>query len=104
MAEPFRNLAWDDFRLVKAIAERTGRDIQILSGAEEAHYATLGVISGFYRPKGLVGDMGGGSLEVAEIADDRVGTGSVSLPLGALPVQALLVKGRGDAKSAEVRS
>ena len=42
--------------------------------------------------------MGGGSLEVAEVADDRVGTHSVSLPLGALPVQALLAKAGDSAK------
>ena len=39
----------------------------MLSGAEEARFAGLGVISGFYRPTGLVGDMGGGSLEVIEV-------------------------------------
>ena len=38
-------------------------------------------------PVGLVGDMGGGSLEVAEALDDRVGERWVSLPLGALPVR-----------------
>ena len=85
-------------RLVAAIAEEAGFTVRVLSGTEEAHYAALGVVAGFYRPTGLIGDMGGGSLEVAEIADNRVGTSSVSLPLGALPVQALLSKGRGDAK------
>ena len=53
------------------------------------------MISGFYRPTGLVGDMGGGSLEVVEVIDDRVGERSVSLPLGALPVQSLLAQARG---------
>src|SRR3954468_22907898 len=79
-------------QLIKAIKKRTGRDIQILSGSEEAHYATLGVISGFFRPKGLVGDMGGGSLEVAEALEDHVGERSVSLPLGALPVEAMMAE------------
>jgi exopolyphosphatase/guanosine-5'-triphosphate,3'-diphosphate pyrophosphatase len=78
--------------LIKAIKERTGREIRILSGSEEAHYATLGVISGFFRPKGLVGDMGGGSLEVAEALEDHVGERSVSLPLGALPVEAMMAE------------
>ncbi|GLS18567.1 hypothetical protein GCM10007874_15840 [Labrys miyagiensis] len=41
--------------------------------------------------------MGGGSLEVAEALDDRVGEHWVSLPLGALPVEALMQDG-GDAK------
>ena len=85
-------------RLVASIAQEAGFAVRVLTGAEEAHYAALGVIAGFYRPSGLVGDMGGGSLEVAEVTDDRVGTHSVSLPLGALPVQALLAKAGDGAK------
>ncbi len=50
--------------LVDAIAAEAGLTVRILSGAEEARYAALGVISGFFRPVGAVGDMGGGSLEV----------------------------------------
>ena len=69
---------------------RPGSQVRVLSGAEEAHFAAQGVISGLFRPVGLVGDMGGGSLEVAEALDDRVGERWVSLPLGALPVQSLL--------------
>jgi exopolyphosphatase/guanosine-5'-triphosphate,3'-diphosphate pyrophosphatase len=67
----------------------------------------MGVVAGFYRPTGLVGDMGGGSLEVVEVQDDRVGEAAASLPLGALPVQALLeahgpkAKDRVDALLAE---
>jgi exopolyphosphatase/guanosine-5'-triphosphate,3'-diphosphate pyrophosphatase len=82
-------------QLVAAIAADAGLEVRILSGAEEASHAALGVISGFFRPTGLVGDMGGGSLEVAEIHDDRVGERWVSLPLGALPVQELLAR-RGE--------
>src|SRR5689334_10592610 len=84
--------------LVKAIADEAGLEVRVLSGGEEAHFAALGVISGFYRPIGLVGDMGGGSLEVAEILDDQVGERSVSLPLGALPVQSMLAAGPAEAK------
>ena len=85
-------------RLVAAIREQSGLEVRILSGTEEARYASLGVIAGFYRPRGLVGDMGGGSLEVAEILDDRVGERSVSLPLGALPVQSMLAEGKPEAR------
>ena len=84
--------------LVEAIRRETGLEARVLSGAEEARYAGLGVVAGFYRPIGLVGDMGGGSLEVTEILDDRVGEQSVSLPLGALPVQALLAEHGAGAK------
>jgi exopolyphosphatase/guanosine-5'-triphosphate,3'-diphosphate pyrophosphatase len=84
--------------LAAAIAEESGLKVRILSGAEEARLAALGVISGFFRPVGLVGDMGGGSLEVAEALDDRVGERWASLPLGALPVEALLAEGASEAK------
>ena len=78
--------------LVAAIAREAGLSVRILSGAEEATYAALGVVSGFFRPTGLVGDMGGGSLEIAEVLDDRVGERWVSLPLGSLPVESLIAK------------
>src|SRR4051794_6677720 len=58
--------------LVDALLTEAGVEVRVLSGAEEAKYATLGVVSGFFRPVGLVGDMGGGSLEVAEALDDKV--------------------------------
>jgi exopolyphosphatase/guanosine-5'-triphosphate,3'-diphosphate pyrophosphatase len=78
--------------LVAAIRKEAGLAVRVLSGEEEARHAGLGVIAGFYRPVGLVGDMGGGSLEVIEALEDRVGEQAVSLPLGALPVQSLLAR------------
>lgn len=84
--------------LVAAIRARTGLEARVLSGQEEATYAALGVVFGFYQPKGLAGDLGGGSLEVAEILGDRVGERKVSMPLGALPVKAMLAEGFGPAK------
>ncbi len=84
--------------LAAAIEAESGLKVRVLTGNEEAYYATLGVISGFFRPVGAVGDMGGGSLEVALALDDKVGEVSVSLALGALPVEAMLAKGREEAK------
>ena len=86
--------------LAEAIRAEAGLQVRILSGAEEAHYSALGVISGFFRPIGVVGDMGGGSLEVAEALDDKVGDRWVSLPLGALPVEKMLADGVQSAKRA----
>ena len=85
--------------LVAAIKAETGLSVRVLSGVEEATCAALGVISGFYRPSGVIGDMGGGSLELAGIDDDRVADGCISLPLGALPAQSLLARYGEDAKT-----
>ncbi|MEQ8964915.1 MAG: Ppx/GppA phosphatase family protein [Azospirillaceae bacterium] len=86
--------------LTEAIERETGLPVRVLAGEEEAAFSALGVISGFYRPRGLVGDIGGGSLEVAEVLDDRVGDRTVSLPLGALPVRALMAEKGEAAKKA----
>ncbi len=85
-------------KLAQAIEAESGLKVRILSGAEEARFSTLGVISGFFRPVGAVGDMGGGSLEVAEAIDDHVGDRWVSLPLGALPVEAMMAESLSAAK------
>ena len=87
--------------LAAAIGETSGLTVRILQGMEEAHYSALGVVSGFFRPVGLVGDMGGGSLEVAEALDDHVGDHWTSLPLGALPVEALLQNWRFRGQAAD---
>jgi len=65
-----------------------GHPIELLSGAREAQLSALGVVSGFYRPDGVVGDLGGGSLELIEVAGARVGEG-MTLPLGGLTLQDL---------------
>ncbi len=81
--------------LVQAIKERTGRTTRILTGAEEARYAALGVAAGFWRPAGIVGDLGGGSLELSSLEPridnlPIVSPATTSLPLGALRLKPLL--------------
>lgn len=86
--------------LVARIQDETGLEIRVLEGGEEAHFSAQGVMSGFYRPVGLVGDIGGGSVDIGEVIDDEVGERWVSLPLGALPVTEMMQKGVRDAKKA----
>ncbi|MFN3250731.1 exopolyphosphatase [Roseibium album] len=57
--------------------------VRILDGSEEAFYSALGVVAGFWQPRGIVGDMGGGSLELVEIEGKKPGKGS-TFPLGGL--------------------
>jgi exopolyphosphatase/guanosine-5'-triphosphate,3'-diphosphate pyrophosphatase len=68
-------------------AERLiGAPIEILSGAREARLSALGVVSGVFKPDGIVGDLGGGSLELIEVHGSRVGAGR-TVPLGGLALQ-----------------
>jgi exopolyphosphatase/guanosine-5'-triphosphate,3'-diphosphate pyrophosphatase len=65
-----------------------GVPIEVLAGPREATLSALGVISGVEKPDGIVGDLGGGSLELIDIAGHRRGRG-VTLPLGGLALQDL---------------
>jgi exopolyphosphatase/guanosine-5'-triphosphate,3'-diphosphate pyrophosphatase len=70
-----------------AKAERIcGVRIEILSGQREARLSAQGVISGVHKPDGIVGDLGGGSLELIDVHGGRVRQG-VTLPLGSLALQ-----------------
>ena len=63
-----------------------GAPVRILNGNEEAYYSALGVIAGFWKPNGIVGDMGGGSLELVRVSGERPGRGT-TFPLGGLRLQ-----------------
>jgi exopolyphosphatase/guanosine-5'-triphosphate,3'-diphosphate pyrophosphatase len=63
-----------------------GVTIEILSGPREAKLSALGVISGVHKPNGIVGDLGGGSLELIDVHGNLVRKG-VTLPLGSLALQ-----------------
>ncbi len=70
-----------------ARAERIcGVPISILSGKREARLSALGVVSGVHKPNGIVGDLGGGSLELIDVRGNRL-SGGVTLPLGSLALQ-----------------
>jgi exopolyphosphatase/guanosine-5'-triphosphate,3'-diphosphate pyrophosphatase len=68
-------------------AERIcGTKVDVLSGKREAELSALGVVSGFHKPDGIVGDLGGGSLELTQVHGHQVKPG-VTLPLGGLALQ-----------------
>lgn len=72
--------AADGVEFCKAVKERTGLDIKILSGETEAALALAGV----KKPSGAVTvcDLGGGSLEVISSADGKTPDYIKSLQLG----------------------
>ena len=75
---------------IRDIEAISGIKVRVLEGAEEAQMAASGVLCGFWRPDGVVGDLGGGSLELIDVTAEGVGDGD-SYPLGTLRL-------RGDAK------
>ncbi len=52
---------------VSAVERLMETKVRVLSGEEEAHYSALGVLSGMPDFAGVVGDLGGGSLELSSI-------------------------------------
>lgn len=68
-----------------------GLEPEVLSGEEEGRLAAMGVISGIPDADGVVGDLGGGSLEFADVAGGAVRR-RVSLPLGVLRIAEMKVK------------
>jgi exopolyphosphatase / guanosine-5'-triphosphate,3'-diphosphate pyrophosphatase len=67
-----------------ARAERAlGMRIEVLSGEKEAKFVAQGIMMGFVDPDGVAGDLGGGSLELIDIASDRLKQ-AATLPVGGL--------------------
>src|SRR4051794_11116161 len=76
-----------------AKVRRLGLEPRLLSGEEEGKRAGQGVLSAIPDADGIVGDLGGGSLELVDVADGRVGGRRASLPLGVLRLDPLVAKG-----------
>jgi exopolyphosphatase/guanosine-5'-triphosphate,3'-diphosphate pyrophosphatase len=73
--------AKDGQAFINAVYEQTGLEVRVLTGAEEAHYSALGVRCGHLDARGIVGDLGGSSLELINLDGDASGQG-VTLALG----------------------
>ena len=73
--------------------DEIGIPVRLLSGEDEARLAAMGVLSAIPGARGLVGDLGGGSLELARIADGEVKE-CASFPLGVLRVAELRRSGK----------
>jgi exopolyphosphatase/guanosine-5'-triphosphate,3'-diphosphate pyrophosphatase len=67
--------------------ERIGLPCNVLSAEEEARLAGEGVLSGIPEADGIVGDLGGGSLELVDVSAGAAGRG-ISMPLGVLRLHA----------------
>ncbi|WP_404712692.1 Ppx/GppA family phosphatase [Sphingomonas sp. MMS24-J13] len=68
-----------------------GLPVELLPGREEAALAGHGVLAAIPDADGIVGDLGGGSLELVRVGNGQVGEG-VSIPFGVLRIAALKLK------------
>src|SRR3569832_1364201 len=75
--------AEDGEEFVAEVKRRTGETVLIVSGKEEARLSGLGVICGMPDADGVMGDLGGGSLELMALEKGTLGP-SATLPLGPL--------------------
>ena len=75
--------AEDGKHFVAQVEARHGVKIVILSGEQEALYGAYGILSAMPEASGLIGDLGGGSLELATLRQGTVGI-THSFPIGLL--------------------
>ena len=74
-----------------ATAEQLGLKVETLSGEQEASAAGYGVLSAIPEADGIVGDLGGGSLELVRVRRGKI-EDRVSFPLGVLRIGPIRAK------------
>lgn len=88
----------EEFR--REVKEVTGLDLRVIDGPEEARLSAQGVLTGWPGSYGLVCDIGGASMELAEISDGQVGR-CVTSQLG--PLRLKSVKGGRRGRKAYIK-
>ena len=87
--------AEDGAEFQEEVLRETGVKLHVIDGAEEARLSAQGVLLGWPGSYGLVCDIGGSSMELAVIADGKVGNRLTS-PLG--PLKLRDIKGKKQLK------
>src|SRR5690554_3991744 len=78
--------AGDGLEFKAEVEAATGLEMTIIDGLEEARLSAQGVLLGWPGARGLVCDIGGSSMELAEIGENTVGR-RASTPLGPFRLQ-----------------
>lgn len=78
-----------------------GLPVRVLSGEDEACASAYGAIGAFPGARGMVADLGGGSLELVTVRDGECDAGA-TFPLGTLRLPALRATGQFDRKVAKM--
>src|SRR5215471_19475235 len=72
--------AADGAAFMRELERRPGIKAHIVSGQDEARFSGYGVICGIPDAAGVMGDLGGGSLELVALGEARLGA-STTLPV-----------------------
>ena len=78
---------------IDRVADECRLVVDVIDGEAEARGAALGLVSGIPDADGVVGDLGGGSLELIRVAGGEMGN-RISLPIGALRLDAVRKRDR----------
>jgi exopolyphosphatase/guanosine-5'-triphosphate,3'-diphosphate pyrophosphatase len=92
--------ASDGAEFCDEVRQQTGLRIWVIDGEEEARLSAQGVLLGWPGAYGLVCDIGGSSMELAEISGGRVGR-RVTSQLG--PLKLRDIKGGAKARDAHIK-
>lgn len=92
--------ASDGPEFMRQMESRPGIKAHIVSGRDEARFSGYGVMCGMPDAAGVMGDLGGGSLELVSMGGGGLGE-SVTLPVGPLR---LMSSGKGDPKKAVIEA
>ncbi len=88
--------ASDGAAFVARVREETGLILRVLTGAEEARFSALGVLAGAPEAHGIVGDLGGSSLELVPVSGGEPGQGE-TMAVGPLALMGLTRNALADA-------
>ncbi|MDY0009145.1 MAG: Ppx/GppA phosphatase family protein [Bdellovibrionales bacterium] len=72
---------------IAAVQKKFGLTIRVIDGEEEARLSAIGVMMNGLGTRGIIGDFGGGSLELIQVNNHTVEQ-KQSLPIGSLRLQA----------------
>jgi exopolyphosphatase/guanosine-5'-triphosphate,3'-diphosphate pyrophosphatase len=76
---------------LRRVENEAGLRLRVLSGDEEAYYGYLGVVNSLPVQRGLILDIGGGSLELARVHNRQLAH-TASLPLGAVRLSETFIR------------
>src|SRR3954469_7796229 len=88
---------------LKAARERSGLEIEVLAGEQEAHYGYLAAVNTTTLSQGVVLDLGGGSMQLTRV-EDRKAIDGRSWPFGAVRMTKRFMPEGGKAKRKQMKA